>query len=648
MRRYGAGAGRDGLRRAGPGRHGRAQGGDLRARLPPARRRGRLPARGHRLRPEHPRRRHRHGGARRVRQGVHRGHSADQGALPRRARSPAASRTSPSRSAATRSCARRSTRSSSTTRSRPASTWGSSTPASSPVYEDIPPDLLEHVEDIVFNRRPDATERMVEFAATVHGEGDEARARPLLARGARRGAALVRARPRRRRLHRGGHGGGAAGAPAPARRDRGPAHGRDVDRRRPLRLREDVPPAGREERAGDEARRRLPRAVHGGREAPRATVAHAGKVVLATVKGDVHDIGKNIVGVVLGCNNYEVIDLGVMVPADRILDTAVEEGCDVVGLSGLITPSLDEMVHVAEEMERRGLDLPLLIGGATTSRQHTAVRIAPAYRQPTLHVLDASRVVAVVSDLLEPERAATARRREPRGSRSGCATLHGEKERKPLLPLAARPRAPRRRSSGARGAARRPRFTGTRDSRAPTLATPARVHRLAVLLPRLGAEGQVPQDPRRPGRRARPRASSSRTRTSCSTRSSRASCSQARGVYGFWPRPRGGRRHRARGRRRASPCSASRPTTATSGPNRSLADFVAPARPASRPSAPSRSRLASAPTSSPARFEAENDPYRSIMVKALADRLAEAFAELLHELARREWYEDGSRCRRRT
>ena len=136
-----------------------------------------------------------------------------------------------------------------------------------------------------------------------------------------------------------------------------------------------------------------------------------GKIVLATVKGDVHDIGKNIVGVVLGCNNYEVIDLGVMVPGDRILDTALEEGCDVVGLSGLITPSLDEMVTVAKEMERRGLQLPLLIGGATTSKQHTAVKIAPEYAQPTLHVLDASRVVRVVSSLLDPGRKASSTRR---------------------------------------------------------------------------------------------------------------------------------------------------------------------------------------------------------------------------------------------
>src|SRR5438477_6729339 len=166
------------------------------------------------------------------------------------------------------------------------------------------------------------------------------------------------------------------------------------------------------------------------------TVGRAqGKVVLATVKGDVHDIGKNIVGVVLGCNDYEVLDLGVMVPAERILDTAIEEGCDVVGLSGLITPSLDQMVDVAREMERRGMDLPLLIGGATTSRQHTAVRIAPAYSQPVVHVLDASRVVGVVSSLLDPARRCVLDD-ENRADQERLRDLHAEKERKPLLPLA--------------------------------------------------------------------------------------------------------------------------------------------------------------------------------------------------------------------
>ena len=130
------------------------------------------------------------------------------------------------------------------------------------------------------------------------------------------------------------------------------------------------------------------------------TSSAQGKVLMATVKGDVHDIGKNIVGVVLGCNNYEIIDLGVMVPAVKILDAAIEHKVDIIGLSGLITPSLDEMVFVAHEMTRRNFTVPLLIGGATTSRQHTAVKIAPEYSGPVVHVLDASRAVDVVSNLL--------------------------------------------------------------------------------------------------------------------------------------------------------------------------------------------------------------------------------------------------------
>src|SRR5438094_8084832 len=128
-----------------------------------------------------------------------------------------------------------------------------------------------------------------------------------------------------------------------------------------------------------------------------------GKIVMATVKGDVHDIGKNIVGVVLGCNNYEVIDLGVMVPCERILATAREQGADLIGLSGLITPSLDEMVHVAREMEREGFQVPLLIGGATTSAKHTAVKIAPGYHETVIHVKDASRSVGVVERLNSKE-----------------------------------------------------------------------------------------------------------------------------------------------------------------------------------------------------------------------------------------------------
>ena len=303
------------------------------------------------------------------------------------------------------------------------------------VYEDIAPELLELVEDVIFDRRDDATERLVEYAGRVQGEAT------------RREVDLSwREAPVEKRLeHALVHGivdfieedteEARQRADRPLDVIEGPLMSGHAGRGRPLRRREDVPAAGREERARDEARGRLSRAVHGGRAGRRRRAPRArGKAVLATVKGDVHDIGKNIVGVVLGCNDYEVIDLGVMVPAERILDTAVEEEADVVGLSGLITPSLDQMVDVAREMERRGMDLPLLIGGATTSRQHTAVRIAPAYSQPVVHVLDASRVVGVVSDLLDPERRVRLDA-ENRADQERLRDLHAEKERKPLLPL---------------------------------------------------------------------------------------------------------------------------------------------------------------------------------------------------------------------
>src|SRR5437868_375016 len=184
-----------------------------------------------------------------------------------------------------------------------------------------------------------------------------------------------------------------------------------------------------------------------------------GKVVLATVKGDVHDIGKNIVGVVLGCNNYEVIDLGVMVPAEKILDTAIAVGADLVGLSGLITPSLDQMVDVVKEAERRELVLPFLIGGATTSRQHTAVKIAPAYEHETVHVLDASRVVDVVSSLIDPGRR-TELDRDNRELQERLREQHAQKLRKPLLAL---PEARANRVRVPFDDLPAPPFTGTRE-----------------------------------------------------------------------------------------------------------------------------------------------------------------------------------------
>src|SRR5205814_623171 len=261
--------------------------------------------------------------------------------------------------------------------------------------------LIAGVEDVIFNRRPEATERRVECASRVSGEGTK-RERDLSWRE----------------------------APVEERLSHALVHGivdfieEDTEEARQARARPlDViegPLMDGMRIVGDlfgSGRMFLPQVVKSARAMKRAVAylepymeterdggSAQGKVVLATVKGDVHDIGKNIVGVVLGCNNYEVIDLGVMVPAEKILDTAAAEQADVVGLSGLITPSLDQMVDVAREMERRRLDVPLLIGGATTSRQHTAVKIAPAYSNETVHVLDASRVVDVVSSLLDPAR----------------------------------------------------------------------------------------------------------------------------------------------------------------------------------------------------------------------------------------------------
>ncbi len=302
------------------------------------------------------------------------------------------------------------------------------------VYEDIEPELLEHVEDVIWNRRPDATERLVALAGRFSGTAVE-REEDLSWRD----------------------------APVGKRLEHALVHGIvdhievDVEEARQASARPlDViegPLMDGMRVVGDlfgSGRMFLPQVVKSARamkravaylepymEAERDGVARsAGRVVLATVKGDVHDIGKNIVGVVLGCNGYEVVDLGVMVSADTILDTAVEQDCDVVGLSGLITPSLDEMVVVAKEMERRGLDLPLLIGGATTSRQHTAVRIAPEYTPPTAHVLDASRVIGVVGPLLEPSRRETFDQ-ENRVEQERLRQLHAERERRPLLPLRA-------------------------------------------------------------------------------------------------------------------------------------------------------------------------------------------------------------------
>ncbi|MEQ1669082.1 MAG: B12-binding domain-containing protein, partial [Sulfuriferula sp.] len=272
------------------------------------------------------------------------------------------------------------------------------------VYDSIPADLLERVEDVILNRRPDATERMVEFADSVKGSAKEQiedlswRELPVAARLSH---ALVK------------------GITTYIIEDTEAAR---LQAERPIHVIEGSLMAGMNV-VGDlfgEGKMFLPQVVKSARVMKQA-VAHLipfieeekalsgecskakGKIIMATVKGDVHDIGKNIVGVVLACNNYEVVDLGVMVPAAKILQAAIDEKADIIGLSGLITPSLEEMAYVAKEMERQGMKQPLLIGGATTSLAHTAVKIEPNFSGTTVYVKDASRAVGVCTQLLSPE-----------------------------------------------------------------------------------------------------------------------------------------------------------------------------------------------------------------------------------------------------
>ncbi len=493
------------------------------------------------------------------------------------------------------------------------------------VYEDIEPELLERVEDVIFNRRPDATDRLIEIAERFKGEGTK-----------RELDLTWRQSPVEQRLSY-----ALVHGIVDFIEDDTEEARQQYDR--PLDVIEG-PLMGGMAIVGDlfgSGRMFLPQVVKSARAMKRAVAylepymeaekqagrgGPQGKVVLATVKGDVHDIGKNIVGVVLGCNNYEVIDLGVMVPGDRILDTALEEGAHIVGLSGLITPSLDEMVNVAREMTRRDLDLPLLIGGATTSKQHTAVKIAPEYEQPVVHVLDASRVIDVVSNLLDPER----RERldlENRALQDRLRDQHAERERKPLLPI-----------EDARANAQRvpfedvpePAFTGTRVVE-PSLETLAPYVDWTFFFHAWDLKGRFPAILDQPAAKEL-----WDDATALLERIVEEGALQPRGVYGFWPARSegddvvledGARFHFLR----------QQSEYGDSRPNRSLADYVAPdgdyvgAFAVAMHAADDLAALS----------EAEHDDYQAIMVKALADRFAEAFAEYLHEVARREWYETG-------
>jgi 5-methyltetrahydrofolate--homocysteine methyltransferase len=510
------------------------------------------------------------------------------------------------------------------------------------VYEDIPAPLLEHVEDLLFNRRPDATERMVQFAETVKGKAQR-KEQDLAWRD----------------------------APVAARLAFALVHGvvdfieQDVEEARrqlgrPLDIIEGPLMDGMKT-VGDlfgAGKMFLPQVVKSARAMKRA-VAYLepfmeeekrlagsaaqprGTILLATVKGDVHDIGKNIVGVVLGCNNYRVVDLGVMVPADRILRAAADEKADIVGLSGLITPSLDEMVHVAREMERRQLPVPLLIGGATTSRQHTAVKIAPEYSGLTTYVPDASRVVDVVANLLSPTQRPAFEQEQRRVQAEVRQRFRG-REQRPLRSYEDARQA-RLRVDWAKEQLPVPSFTGRRLLDAVSLDELVPFIDWTFFFSAWGLKGRFPAILDHPeyGPAARELYEHGRTLLSSIIRDRSL---QARGAYGFWPAAADGDDLVLFGAGDGSaevarfPMLRQQEVIEDGRAALSLADFVAPAGGGVRDYVGAFAVTAGLGTEAlVSRYAAQHDDYHAIMVKALADRLAEAFAEYLHARVRKEW-----------
>jgi len=512
------------------------------------------------------------------------------------------------------------------------------------VYEEIPKDLLVLVEDVLLNRRSDATERLVTFAESVKKSGRAEVVADAWRSGAveeRLSHALVK-----------GIVDFIDADVEEARRKYGA----------PLAVIEGPLMAGMNV-VGDlfgAGKMFLPQVVKSARVMKKAVAylqpyleaekkpgaaSSQVKVLLATVKGDVHDIGKNIVGVVLQCNGYEVIDLGVMVPADRILAAAREHGARVIGLSGLITPSLDEMVHVAREMERAGFAVPLLIGGATTSPVHTAVKIARTYSPPVAHVLDASRAVGAVSGLLGADAASISDAN--RKKQAILVAEHEKRSAKPLLPLAtARSRKRRFDWNGAELPV--PAFTGARalydvplESLVPFIDWSPFFHAWEL-------RGRYPQilEDAVIGEKAKELFADARALLD---RIVRERLLVAHGVYGFFPANADGDDIRlfadaARARQLATLHTLRQQMEKPEGqPLEALADFVAPVSSGRADFVGAFAVTAGIGVDALCRaFEKDHDDYSSILVKALADRLAEAFAEMLHQRARADWGYGGS------
>jgi 5-methyltetrahydrofolate--homocysteine methyltransferase len=545
------------------------------------------------------------------------------------------------------------------------------------VYDEVPKDLLEQVEDVLLNRRPDATERLIKFAESVKKQDPTVVVEDEWRKSAveqRLEHALVK---------------GIVDFIDQDVEEARQKYGR------PLAVIEGPLMAGMNV-VGDlfgSGKMFLPQVVKSARVMKKAVAyllpfleaekratgsvhKNAGKILLATVKGDVHDIGKNIVGVVLACNNYEVIDLGVMTPCEKIIATALEQHVDIIGLSGLITPSLDEMAHVARELDRQGLKLPLLIGGATTSKAHTAVKIAPAYREPVVHVLDASRAVPVVGSLIsagqKPGFVKQVREEYERvrvqhaGQRANLIALEAARAEAPALTYDDLPK---------------PEFIGVRivspavaadvNPQKPEPSESADSHRrlrieLADLVPFIdwtpffhtwelrGVYPKILQHEKH-GEEARKLFADAQKLLE---QILSEKLLQPRGVYGLFPANRIGddvELYTDESRRKvlATFHFLRQQIEKTDGtPNWCLADFVSPreGRHVADPSI-GDGRTPSLPDHLGAfavtsghglrelveKFKADHDDYNAILAEALADRLAEAFAEFLHKRVREEW-----------
>ncbi len=516
------------------------------------------------------------------------------------------------------------------------------------VYEEIEPDLRERVEDVLLNRRDDATERLIEFAENVKAKDktpvthDAWRKEPVEERLKH---ALVK----------------------------GIVDYIDTDTeearqkcQRPLDVIEGPLMAGMSV-VGDlfgSGKMFLPQVVKSARvmkkavayllpfmEAEKSAGAKPqGRIVMATVKGDVHDIGKNIVGVVLQCNNYDVVDLGVMVPAAKILETAREKEADVIGLSGLITPSLDEMVHVAQEMEREGFRLPLLIGGATTSRAHTAVKIAPHYRASTVHVLDASRAVGVVNSLLNEE-LKSAFDKKTREEHERLRQEHAAKTRKKNLLTLDQARANRIQIDWSSYVPPKPEFLGVRVC-APIVEGLAPFIDWSPFFHAWELRGRYPAifDDPKIGKQARELFDDAQALLNHIIAKNLL---VARGVHAFWPANSIGDdvelyTDEERSEKVATFYFLRQQMQKTAGQtNHCLADFISPRSEKSLPDATNNPQSKDyfggfavsihGADELAEEFKRQHDDYSAIMTKALADRLAEAFAEYLHKQTRIAW-----------